>query len=192
MHWTRAVRLDRIAAAEKELEICPPEGQGGLAVRPGEERPGPPFDLHIYDLDVICGLFGVPQQVRCCSCGGEGRGFQELYRWEYRCGGVNVAAEAAWLNASIPFTAQWRVYFERAAVICDGKTVTAYPCGEEPVTFDTEDPVKIPTGINVPPTGWYLRELGHFLDCVREDADSPLVPEARVLAVLDILERTGV
>ena len=120
-----------------------------------------------------------------------GRGFQELYRWEYRCGGVNVAAEAAWLNASIPFTAQWRVYFERAAVICDGQTVTAYPCGEEPVTFDTEDPVKIPTGINVPPTGWYLRELGHFLDCVREDADSPLVPEARVLAVLDILERTG-
>lgn len=102
-----------------------------------------------------------------------------------------MAAEAAWLNASIPFTAQWRVYFERAAVIYDGQTVTAYPYGEEPVTFDTEDPVKIPTGINVPPTGWYLRELGHFLDCVREDTDSPLVPEARVLAVLDILERTG-
>ena len=174
----------------QRLSARPEWAQGGWLF--DREKSGlVPFDLHIHDLDVICGLFGVPQQVQCCSCGGEDRGFQELYRWEYRCGGVNVAAEAAWLNASIPFTAQWRVYFERAAVIYDGQTVTAYPYGEEPVTFDTEDPVKIPTGINVPPTGWYLRELGHFLDCVREDTDSPLVPEARVLAVLDILERTG-
>ena len=74
----------------------------------------------------------------------------ELYRWEYRCGGVNVMAEAGWLNASIPFTAVWRVYFENAMVIYDGNTVTAYPHGSEPVVFDTEEAVKIPTGINVP------------------------------------------
>ena len=76
--------------------------------------------------------------MQCCSCGGGGPGLQELYRWEYRCGGVNVMAEAGWLNASIPFTAVWRVYFERAAVIYDGQTIRLPP-REEPVTFDTED-----------------------------------------------------
>ena len=77
------------------------------------------------------------------------------------------------LNASIPFTAVWRVYFENAMVIYDGNTVTAYPHGSEPVVFDTEEAVKIPTGINVPPTGWYYAELGHFLSCIREGKPSP-------------------
>ena len=36
------------------------------------------------------------------------------------------------LKACIPFTAVWRVYFEKAAVIYDGQTVTAYPYGGEP------------------------------------------------------------
>ena len=48
--------------------------------------------------------------------------------------------------------------------------------------------VKIPTGINVPPTGWYYAELGHFLSCIREGKPSPLVPRERILAVLDLLE----
>jgi len=147
-----------------------------------------PFDLHIHDLDVIVSLFGVPDQAECRPCGGPAMDSPELYRWEYRCGGVNVMAEAGWLNASIPFTAVWRVYFENAMVIYDGNTVTASPHGSEPVVFDTEEAVKIPTGINVPPTGWYYAELGHFLSCIREGKPSPLVPRERILAVLDLLE----
>ena len=68
--------------------------------------------------------------------------------------------------------------------------MTAYPWGEDPVVFDTQEKIKIPTGINVPPTGWYHTELGHFLDCIRADADSPMVPKERVLAVLRLLEQT--
>lgn len=60
------------------------------------------------------------------------------------------------------------------------------------MVFDTEETVKIPTGINVPPTGWYWRELGHFLDCIRSDQDSPLVPRDRVLSVLELLEQSAV
>ena len=147
-----------------------------------------PFDLHIHDLDVIVSLFGVPDRAECRPCGGPAMDSPELYRWEYRCGGVNVMAEAGWLNASIPFTAVWRVYFENAMVIYDGNTVTAYPHGSEPVVFDTEEAVKIPTGINVPPTGWYYAELGHFLSCIRAGKPSPLVPRERILAVLGLLE----
>ena len=174
----------------QRLSARPDWAQGGWLF--DREKSGlVPFDLHIHDLDVIVSLFGVPQEVRCRFSGGTEGGVPELCRWEYRCGAVNVAAEAGWLKACIPFTAVWRVYFERAAVIYDGQTVTAYPYGGEPVVFDTGEKVKIPTGINVPPTGWYLRELGHFLDCLRKDQDSPLVPRERVLAVLGLLEQTA-
>lgn len=174
----------------QRLSARPDWAQGGWLF--DREKSGlVPFDLHIHDLDVIASLFGVPQEAECRTCGGQEDGVPELYRWEYRCGAVNVAAEAGWLKACIPFTAVWRVCFEKAAVVYDGEHVTAYPYGEEPVAFDTEEKVKIPTGINVPPTGWYLRELGHFLDCLKRDQDSPLVPRERVLAVLDLLERTG-
>lgn len=172
----------------QRLSARPDWAQGGWLF--DREKSGlVPFDLHIHDLDVIASLFGVPEETQCRCCKGAEGSFPELYRWEYRCGGVNVAAEAGWLSASIPFTAVWRVYFERGAVIYDGEHVTAYPYGGEPVVFDTEEKVKIPTGINVPPTGWYLRELGHFLDCVRRDTDSDLVPKERVLAVLELLEQ---
>ena len=176
-------------ASFQRLSARPEWAQGGWLF--DREKSGlVPFDLHIHDLDVIISLFGEPETAECRCCGGAGRGFPELYRWEYRCGGVNVAAEAAWLNASIPFTCPWRVYFERAAVLYDGTHVTAYPWGEDPVVFDTREKIKIPTGINVPPTGWYHTELGHFLGCIRADADSPMVPKERVLAVLRLLERT--
>lgn len=172
----------------QRLSARPDWAQGGWLF--DREKSGlVPFDLHIHDLDVIASLFGVPEETQCRCCKGADGSFPELYRWEYRCGGVNVAAEAGWLSASIPFTAVWRVYFEWGAVIYDGEHVAAYPYGGEPVVFDTEEKVKIPTGINVPPTGWYLRELGHFLDCVRRDTDSHLVPKERVLAVLELLEQ---
>ena len=173
----------------QRLSACPAWAQGGWLF--DREKSGlVPFDLHIHDLDIIASLFGAPEQQYCASCPSDETSFPALYRWEYRCGNVNVAAEAGWLHADIPFTAVWRVYFERAAVIYDGKTVTAYPDGAAPVVYDTEDSIKIPTGINVPPTGWYWRELGHFLDCVRKDQPSPLVPETRILNVLKILEQT--
>ncbi|MDO5399675.1 MAG: Gfo/Idh/MocA family oxidoreductase [Eubacteriales bacterium] len=175
-------------AVFQRLSARPDWAQGGWLF--DREKSGlVPFDLHIHDLDVIASLFGAPEESVCYPCGGQAGGFRELYRWEYRCGQVNVMAEAGWLNASIPFTCPWRVYFERAMVIFDGQTVTAYPHGADPVVYDTEDPVKIPTGINVPPTGWYYRELGHFLACIRKNEDSPLVPRDRVLAVLHILEQ---
>ena len=42
--------------------------------------------------------------------------------------------------------------------------------------------------VNVPPTGWYYAELGHFLSCIRAGKPSPLVPRERILAVLGLLE----
>ena len=170
------------------LSACPRWAQGGWLF--DREKSGlVPFDLHIHDLDLIVSLFGEPRDFGFTSCGGADKPYREHYRFRYGYDGLNVAAEAGWLNADIPFTAGWRVYFERAMVENEGGRVTAYSFDTPPRVFDTEEKVKIPTGINVPPTGTYLAELTHFLDCHEKNIPSDRVSRRQVLSVLGLLER---
>ena len=175
-------------ACFERLSACPQWTQGGWLL--DARRSGLlPFDLHIHDLDVIVSLFGKPETVAYTSCGGAGKAYREQYRFSYGYAGLHVNAEAAWFNAAIPFTARWRVYFERGMIIGDAQGVTGYGADGDVTAFDVEDEVKIPTGINLPPTGWFLRELTHFTDCARRGVASERVPRAQVLAVLEVLEQ---
>lgn len=147
-----------------------------------------PYDLHIHDLDVIVSVFGKPEGYSLTSCQGEDKNYPEQIRINYDYGKLHVAAEAAWFNADIPWTARWRVYFENGMLINDGNTLTAYQFGAEPKVFDTRDEVMVSTGINVPPCGWYYNELKHFVDCAREHRPSPRVTARQLLTVMEILE----
>ena len=150
-----------------------------------------PFDLHIHDLDVLVSVFGKPESASYTSCGGADKPYREQYRFQY-CfpGGVTASAEAAWFNACIPFTARWRVYFERGMLVCDGG-LTGYGADGETTVFDVEDPVKVPCGVNLPPSGWFLREFSHFVERAAQGAPSERVPREQVLAVLEVLEGVG-
>jgi predicted dehydrogenase len=172
----------------ERLAACPRWVQGGWLF--DKDKSGLlPFDLHIHDLDVIISLFGKPEHFSFTSCGNADKSYQEHYRFTYNYAGMNVGAEAAWFNADFPFTARWRVYFENAVVVNDGSTVTAYPLGKTPRVFDTKEDLLIPTGINLPPTGMFHRELSHFMQCIREGHPSSLVSQEQVLAVIGLLEQ---
>lgn len=171
----------------ERLAACPRWVQNGWLF--DREKSGLlPFDLHIHDLDLIVSLFGRPQSCSFTSCGGKGRAYQEHYRFQYSYPGLNVAAEAAWFNADFPFTARWRVYFENAVVVNEGSRMVAYQFDREPRVFDTEDEPKIPTGINLPPTGMFYRELSHFMDCIEKGVPSQRVSREQVLTVIGLLE----
>jgi UDP-N-acetylglucosamine 3-dehydrogenase len=171
----------------ERLAACPRWVQNGWLF--DREKSGLlPFDLHIHDLDVIVSLFGRPDSFSYTSCGGKDKGYKEHYRFLYSYQDMNVAAEAAWFNADFPFTARWRVYFENAVVVNDGTRVVAYQNDRPPRVFDTEDEIKIPTGINLPPTGMFFRELSHFMDCVNKGIPSEKVSRQQILTVVDLLE----
>ena len=149
-----------------------------------------PFDLHIHDLDVIVSMFGKPDDVIFTECAGEGKAYSEQYRFLYvYYNGLNVCAEAAWFNAAIPFTARWRVYFERGMLVCDHNGVTGYDADGTVTKFDITDPVQVDCGINLGTSGWFYRELSHLLACAKKGEASPLVPKQRVLDVIEILEK---
>lgn len=149
-----------------------------------------PFDLHIHDLDVIVSIFGKPESVAYTAVRNAQREYGEQYRFTYGfADGVSVSAEAAWFNATIPFTARWRVYYERGILICDEHGVTGYAADGEITRFDVEEPVKVDCGVNLGESGWFLRELTHLTDCAKRAEPSPLVPKERILDVMEILER---
>ena len=147
-----------------------------------------PFDLHIHDLDLIISMLGKPDEVAYTSAGRPGLGYKEHYRFSYRFGDSTVCAEAAWYNADIPFTATWRAYFENAVVIHDGEQVMAYQFDTAPRAFDVEEKVKIPTGINVPPTGMFLEELSDFLRIIGENPGGSSPRKEEILELVRILE----
>ena len=147
-----------------------------------------PFDLHIHDLDIIVSLFGRPERVSFTSCGGADKAYKEHYRFLYGYPTLNVSAEAAWFNADFPFTARWRVYFERAVLVNEGGSLTAYAFDHPPRVFDTADEIQIPTGINLPPTGMFYRELSHFMDCIRRGEPSERVGREQIMTVIELLE----
>lgn len=171
----------------ERLAACPRWVQDGWLF--DKEKSGLlPFDLHIHDLDVIISLFGRPDSFSFTSCGGAGKAYKEHYRFLYDYKNLHVAAEAAWFNADFPFTARWRVYFENAVLVNDGARLVAYPLDSQPRVFDTQDEPKIPTGINLPPTGMFFRELSHFMDCVKKGIPSEKVTRQQILAVVELLE----
>ncbi len=146
-----------------------------------------PFDLHIHDLDLMVSLFGPPEKLDFTSCGRAGQDYREHYRFIYTYPDKSIMAEAAWYNADIPFTATWRVYFENAVVENNGQSVVAYRFDHPPHVFDTEELFKIPTGINVPPTGMFYRELSDFLSQIRAGAKG-CPRRSDILTVVKILE----
>jgi predicted dehydrogenase len=173
------------------LSACPKWAAGGWLF--DREKSGLiPFDLHIHDLDLIISLFGRPES-HSIVCGGRaGLGYNEHYRFEYAFRDsdnrpFHVSAEAAWYNADIPFTAAWRVYFEKALVMYDGAKLTAYKDEGPPEEYDIEEKLKIPTGINLPPTGVFFEELGFFLDRIRA-GDKMSYRKDEIIALIEILE----
>lgn len=170
------------------LSACPRWVKGGWLF--DREKSGHiPFDLHIHDLDLLISLLGPPDETHFTAAGRPGLSYKEHYRFSYRFGETTVCAEAAWYHADLPFTATYRAYFEQAVVISDEKGVTAYPFEQEPIHYDSSETALIPTGINLPPTGMFLEELGDFLSTIRTRPSGPSPRREEICTLIGILEQ---
>lgn len=147
-----------------------------------------PFDLHIHDLDLIVRLFGRPTSYRVTKTVRSSRDFPEQYSFLYDYDGFHVEAEAAWFDAPVPFTARWRVYLEDAMLVFEHNVLSVYERDHDPFTVNIEDDILIPTGINLPPTGWFYSELSSILQDFEQQRPSSEVSEAQVLAVIQLLD----
>jgi len=197
LHFTREVEILKEAVKSKtygrildayftRLTAAPNWVQGGWMF--DKEKSGLlPFDLHIHDLDLIVSLFGRPESYSYTAAGREESEFKEHYRFNYNYEDLNVGAEAAWYNANYPFTARWRVYFEKGLLVNEEKLIF-YPAEGESVEFETEQEPKIETGINLPPTAMFYNELSHFIDCAARGISSDRITKEQLITTVGILE----
>jgi predicted dehydrogenase len=148
-----------------------------------------PFDLHVHDLDLIISLFGKPMSFTYTSCGRKEASYKEEYRFNYKFRDLNVSAEAAWFNPNYPFKATWRVYFEDALIENDGQNVILYQPDKEPFYYKLQEEIMIPTGINLPATGMFYRELSHFISCIEKGMPSNRVGGEQIITGIEILEK---
>lgn len=147
-----------------------------------------PFDLHVHDLDLIISLFGKPLSFSYTSCGRSEVDYKEHYRFNYAFENLNVTAEAAWFNANYPFKTSWRIYFEKGLIENDGEKVILYQPNKEPFYYKFEENILISTGINLPPTGMFYRELSHFISCIDKGIPSNRISRDQIITGVEIME----
>lgn len=114
-------------------------------------------DLHIHDIDICRFIFGDPKAVSCNTqdvyCG------RDVAHTVLHYDGFTTLVRGDWTQEKLPFTAEYRVGFEKATVDLKGGKVTVYPRGGgEP--FEPELP-----GDN----NFYYNEIEYFVNSVMND-----------------------
>ncbi len=132
------------------------------------------MDLHIHDIDMARYLFGEPYAVSCLA--------QDVYskfdiahsRLYYE--NLPVLAIGDWSLAGTPFTADFRVGFEKASVISEGGTVTVYTRDDK--EFKPE----------LVSTGGYEGEIEYFVNMINSKSENIKNPPESAALSLKLIE----
>ena len=139
-------------------------------LRKAEFSGGAAQDLHIHDIDFILSLFGKPEAVSSVknSMGETNSYVATLMKYK----DFPVSVEGTWnLPASYPFSASFRVMFEKACVENSGAGFILYTDeGKENIVIEKQDIGETQAGGNISDLGGYYKELVYFTDCAKKSA----------------------
>jgi predicted dehydrogenase len=138
------------------------------------------LDLHIHDTDFVLYLLGRPRSVLSRAVKGAGGALDHIttfYNYDNHAAGALIQAEGAWeYNAGFPFSMTFRIALEKATLIFDTQGLHLCPAKgpAKPVVVEEGD--------------GYFHELKHFLDCIRRNCASPIVPPESALQSVQLVE----
>ncbi len=162
------------------------ERSGGVAV-----------DMHVHDVDFVRYILGEPDRVQAQAYRDEEGVIQHINALYGYGKNVGIAVQAGWdYPASFPFTATYRVKFEKATVIHNGG-ITVYPNEGEPFQPKMEEEFQGDNDIggNVSSLGGYYNELKYFVEGLqgKNDLSVATVSEAikSIQLVLKEVEAAG-
>ena len=162
------------------------ECSGGVAV-----------DMHIHDVDFVRYIMGEPDRVQAQAYRDEDGVIQQINALYGYGNDVGIAIQAGWnYPATFPFTATFRIKFEKATVINAGGLVV-YPNEGEAFSPKMEEEFQGDNDIggNVSSLGGYYNELKYFVEGLqgKNDLSVATVSEAikSVKLVLKEIEVAG-
>lgn len=138
------------------------------------------LDLHIHDVDIIRCLFGEPEAFTCNTqdvYSKKDLAHSRLYYPDF-----SILAIGDWSQQGVPFTADYRVGFEKAIVDYAGGVLTVYPRDGEPYTPEWSA------------NNFYTAEIEYFVNLLETGAENTLnPPESAALTVklINALEKSA-
>ncbi|MFH1970321.1 MAG: Gfo/Idh/MocA family oxidoreductase [Verrucomicrobiota bacterium] len=135
------------------------------------------LDLHIHDADFVLYMLGQPRSVLSRAVKNETNGLDHITTFYSYAPGTLIQAEGAWeYHAGFPFSMTFRIALEKATLNFDAQGLRLCPAKGQ------AKPVAVAEGDG------YFHELKHFLDCIRRNCASPVVPPESALRSVQLIE----
>ena len=133
--------------------------------------------MHIHDADFVLYMLGQPRSVMSAAVKNKNGGLDHITTFYNYAPGTLVQAEGAWeYPAGFPFAMTFRIALTHATLYLAGSDLIMCPAGGSP----RKVPVEAGDG--------YYHELKHFVDCIRKNRASPVVPPESALRSVQLIE----
>ena len=123
--------------------------------------------MHIHDIDFVRYILGEPDSVKAVAHRDEDGAIQQINTLFNYGKDVSVSMEAGWdYPVDFPFTADFRVKFEKATVVLAAGALTVYPNEGGAIQPELTEEFQAENNIggNLSSLGGYYNELKYFVE----------------------------
>lgn len=149
-------------------------------------------DMHVHDVDFVRYIMGEPDVVKA-HAHRDAEGVIQQINAVYGYGNnVSVAVESGWdYPADFPFTADFRVKFDKATVIGGGGVVNVYPVGGAAYQAELEEEFQGDNDIggNISSLGGYYNELKYFVEGLQGKNDLSVATVSEAIKSVQLVKR---
>ena len=153
---------------------------------------GVAVDMHVHDVDFVRYIMGEPDVVKA-HAHRDAEGVIQQINAVYGYGDkVSVAVESGWdYPADFPFTADFRVKFDKATVIGGGGVVNVYPLGGAAYQAELEEEFQGDNEIggNISSLGGYYNELKYFVEGLQGKNDLSVATVSEAIKSVQLVKR---
>ena len=137
--------------------------------------------MHVHDIDIIRCIFGEPEKVSCRTENGPSK--DDIVHTVLYYGDTPVSAVGDWSLEQMPFSATYRVGFEKATLVYEAGKLTVYPKSkEEPFSPELEG------------KDGYTEEISYFCDVVSgktENMRNPATSASKTIALIETMKKSS-
>ena len=153
---------------------------------------GVAVDMHVHDVDFVRYILGEPDVVKAHAHRDADGVIQQINAVYGYGNNVSVAVESGWdYPADFPFTADFRVKFDKATVIGGGGVVNVYPVGGAAYQAELEEEFQGDNDIggNISSLGGYYNELKYFVEGLQGKNDLSVATVSEAIKSVQLVKR---
>jgi len=153
---------------------------------------GVAVDMHVHDVDFVRYILGEPDTVKAHAYRDAEGVIQQINALFGYGSDVSISVEAGWnYPADFPFTADFRVKFEKATVVLSGGVLTVYPNEGGAINPELAEEFQGDNDIggNVSSLGGYYNELKYFVEGLQGKNDLSVATVAEAVASVKLVKK---